>query len=201
MSSVMIKHPVRFDKTLREYLPELLGRDIRIGFDHGSAFVYIGPVTNDTEAELLRIQSEIRAQIVRSGKDAAAEHAKLMVMGCDAWVQAERDKAKKRYDACRTHMRPWKEPDLDELARKYTEKLGYLERTIDRGHRYDTTPQFMMNAKVTEQYPSIDPECRGVTILLLDGDVRGGYWTENEYKKGKPQFCMDDEEEEPDEHD
>lgn len=198
MSSKMITHPVRFRKTCREYLPELMGRSIRLGFDKGSSFVFCKVVDADTEAELGRIQDKIRNHIIHRGMKAAIEHKILLDTGFEEWYQTERDKAKKKYDSYKTHIKPWEEPDPVKMAQRYEAKLKYCEKAIDRSHKYEGMPDFLLDAKVTEQYPSIDPECPDVTIILLDGDVSGGYWTESEYLSGRPDYSDGEEDDEKD---
>ena len=198
MSSKMITHPVKFKKTCREYLPELMGRSIKLGFDKGSSFVFCKVVDADTEAELGRIQNEIRDHIIHRGMKAALEHKLLLDTGFEKWYQTERDKAKKKYDSYKNHIKPWEEPDPVKMAQKYEAKLKYCEKAIDRGHKYEGMPDFLLGALVAEQYPSIDPECRGTLIILLAGDAVGGYWTESEYLNGRPEYNDGEDDDEKD---
>ena len=175
-----------------------MGRSIKLGFDKGSSFVFCKVVDADTEAELGRIQNEIRDHIIHRGMKAALEHKLLLDTGFEKWYQTERDKAKKKYDSYKNHIKPWEEPDPVKMAQKYEAKLKYCEKAIDRGHKYEGMPDFLLGALVAEQYPSIDPECRGTLIILLAGDAVGGYWTESEYLNGRPEYNDGEDDDEKD---
>lgn len=161
-------------KTCRELLPEWYGYHIRVGFAKGSGFVYCKMCDENTEQELEEVEERMRQDAIKTGKAASAKLNWLLSIGLQGYIEKKLPPSQ-WYDSVRRLQ----------VGEAYQSMLDSYERSVSACKALRDRRDMILGARFLECYPSIDPEAPNTLIVILDGDIGGKYWTEQEYLTGK----------------
>ena len=160
------------NKTLRETLEKLSGKQVKIGAKGGSGFYYCSSVHTDTLKEELH---ECNKWVIKTDK--------TMKDGLEKRF-ANLDKIyKERISAVKKASKENPEIDLkksiQDLKNACEREKVSIPKRIAKLEELCTT--HILDREVVEKYPSILPEEKGCTIILVKGLEHGKYWTLEEY--------------------
>ena len=168
--------------TLKDILPEFAGKHIRVGFLHGSGFVYCNMVTEDTVKEIRKEQDEILSEMGKIVVLLSNDLKRMWQIGLAGYITKEVNRERKAYQfKTAGRGREFIPSSADEIETKYRKKIDYMEKYIERWGYLTSKRDFILGAQYLTSYPSIDPEALGTYIIILDGDIQGKYWNEKEY--------------------
>lgn len=161
--------------TCREMLPQWYGKHIKIGFNKGSSFVFCNVCNEGTEQELERVEDKIRKEMLRNIETATSKLKTLQTIGVEGFIikMYGRDyfpPPHKRVQAAEAYYAQMRSAERG--IKKYTE----LSKGDGRG--------MILEARYLESYPSTDPTLPDTLIVILEGDINGKYWFEEEYLTG-----------------
>ena len=171
--------------TMRKLLPDLYGRHIRIGYSKGTSFVFMNVVNEQTEDELAMVAYWLQRDAIKQIENAKSKLKVLKQIGLEGWLAKQ-----------------FKEPARLSMERRMNSAENYFvlikscERTIEKNRHNAKRQGIILDDRVVDIYPSIDPETEGHLIIILDGDINGKYWIEKEYLAGH--VPLDDGKEEED---
>ena len=156
------------DKTLREILPEYMGQHVRIGFNKGSGFIFCKKVSEYTEQEIDNLQKGFLAYAQVQLQLSAKDYKWMCGITEDEYVIT----AKKHHSV----------KSEKSLRRYYKYKKKSLQNTISKLSKLIRKTDIYLSSKFLKSYKSDDPtDPNDVTIILLEGNIKGDYWDEYEY--------------------
>ena len=160
------------NKTLRETLEKLSGKQVKIGAKGGSGFYYCSLVHADTLKEELH---ECNKWVIKTDKKTKANLEERF---------ANLDKIyKERITAVKKASEENPEIDLkksiQDLKNACEREKVSIPKRIAKLEELCTT--HIIDREVVEKYPSILPEEKGCTIVLVKGLEHSKYWTLEEY--------------------
>lgn len=160
------------NKTLREVLEKLDGKQVKIGAKGGSGFYYCSLVHTDTLKEELH---ECNKWVIKIDKKMKA-NLEVRFANLDK-IYNERIIAIKK--TSKKNPKIDLEKSIQDLKNACEREKVSIPKRIAKLEELCTT--HILDREVIEKYPSILQEEKGCTIILVKGLEHGKYWTLKEY--------------------